>query len=126
MGAKKGSKGWCGWFLVILILAIVACAIVITIKKRASHGGDDEAPPVPGPPGAIDSKYADALKLAVQFFDIQKCNPVSLTESSFVEIQNVEIACVFFNFMFLFFFFSNSFIKIYETHLYHNLFSFFF
>ncbi|GER26599.1 endoglucanase [Striga asiatica] len=33
---------------------------------------EPEASPVPGPPGAITKKYADALKIAMQFFDVQK------------------------------------------------------
>lgn len=69
MGAKSSSKGWCGWFLVIAIAALVATAVVITIKKKTKHS---EAAPVPGPPGAIAKKYADALKIAMQFFDVQK------------------------------------------------------
>lgn len=83
MGAEKRSGGWCGWLLVLLILAVVAAAVVVTVKKRSGHGGGgDEAAPVPGPPGAVQKKYADALKLATQFFDIQKSgkledNPIS-------------------------------------------------
>ncbi|KAI6688340.1 hypothetical protein NL676_025168 [Syzygium grande] len=74
MGAEKRSKGGCfGWFLVLVILAVVAAAIVITVRKRSDHhGGGGEAAPVPGPPGAIQKKYAGALKMATQFFDIQK------------------------------------------------------
>lgn len=75
MGAKSSSKGWCGWFLVIAIAALVATAVVITIKKKTKHS---EAAPVPGPPGAIAKKYADALKIAMQFFDVQKCTSFSL------------------------------------------------
>ncbi|PKI77425.1 hypothetical protein CRG98_002198 [Punica granatum] len=71
MGAEKRSRGWCGWFLVAVVLALVAGAIVITVRKRSSHGGD-EAEPAPGPPGAPDKKYSDALKIAMQFFDVQK------------------------------------------------------
>lgn len=81
MGEKsRSSKGWCGWFLVLVILALVVGAVVITIKKKTSHS--DKAPPVPGPPGAIVKKYSDALKIAMQFFDVQKSgklvdNPIS-------------------------------------------------
>lgn len=57
----------------MVILAVVVGAIVITVKKRSNHGGGgDDAEPVPGPPGAIDQKYSDALKIAMQFFDVQK------------------------------------------------------
>lgn len=73
MGKESKSRGCLGWFLVIVILALVVGAIVYTIKKKMDHGNDDKAAPVPGPPGAIDKKYADALKVAMQFFNIQKC-----------------------------------------------------
>ncbi|GAV67831.1 Glyco_hydro_9 domain-containing protein [Cephalotus follicularis] len=70
MGEKSRSRGCCGWFLVLVILAIIGCAVFFTIRKRSGHS--KEAAPVPGPPGAIDTKYSNALKLAVQFFDVQK------------------------------------------------------
>lgn len=76
MGEKSRSKGWCGWFLVLVILALVVGAVVITVRKK--KGGSDEAAPVPGPPGATVKKYADALKIAMQFFDVQKCEDYSL------------------------------------------------
>uniref|UniRef100_A0A5B6ZQI2 Endoglucanase n=1 Tax=Davidia involucrata TaxID=16924 RepID=A0A5B6ZQI2_DAVIN len=72
MGERSKSRGWCGWFLVLAIAAVVALAVVITIKKKTGHGHSGEAAPVPGPPGAVTKKYADALKIAMQFFDVQK------------------------------------------------------
>ncbi|GAB4852508.1 hypothetical protein Ancab_016722 [Ancistrocladus abbreviatus] len=71
MGAEKKSGGCCGWILVIIVAGVLAAAIAVAIKIKhdKSKGG---AAPVPGPPGAVDSKYADALKIAVQFFDVQK------------------------------------------------------
>uniref|UniRef100_A0A1J3J794 Endoglucanase n=1 Tax=Noccaea caerulescens TaxID=107243 RepID=A0A1J3J794_NOCCA len=71
MGEKSKSRGWCGWFIAIIVLAAVVLAVVYTVKLKIKKSGDDSGP-VPGPPGAIDKKYADALKLALQFFDIQK------------------------------------------------------
>jgi len=74
MEEKSKSRGWCGWFIAIIVLASVILAVVYTVKLRTKKSGDDDGGgPVPGPPGAIDKKYADALKLALQFFDIQKC-----------------------------------------------------
>lgn len=73
MGEKSRSRGCCGWFLVLVILGLIAGAIVFAVKKKSSHSDDDPAP-VPGPPGAIQKKYSDALKMALRFFDVQKCN----------------------------------------------------
>ncbi|XP_021831014.1 endoglucanase 10 [Prunus avium] len=72
MGAKSRSKGCWAWLLVLVVLALVVTAIVVAIVKKKSNSSDDDDGPVPGPPGAITQKYSDALKLAVQFFDIQK------------------------------------------------------
>ncbi|KAL6982698.1 cellulase [Sarracenia purpurea var. burkii] len=72
MGEESSkSKGLCGWFLVLVIAALIAVAIVITVKKKTHHS-EPKLGPVPGPPGAVEKKYGDALKLATQFFDIQK------------------------------------------------------
>ncbi|CAK9178429.1 unnamed protein product [Ilex paraguariensis] len=71
MGERKRSKEWCGWFLVVIVGATLAFSIFVLVKKKAGHS-DSEAAPVPGPPGAITKKYADALKVAMQFFDVQK------------------------------------------------------
>ena len=69
---EKKSKGGClGWFLVLIVAAAVGIGIFVLVKnKRGSHGG---AAPVPGPPGAVAKKYAEALKTAMQFLDVQKC-----------------------------------------------------
>ncbi|PIN08929.1 Cellulase [Handroanthus impetiginosus] len=71
MEEKRRSRGWCGWFLVLIVLAAVAFAIFYAVKQKM-HKSDSGAAPVPGPPGAVTKKYADALKVAMQFFDIQK------------------------------------------------------
>lgn len=55
----------------MVILAVIAAAIVIVVKKKS--GNSDHVAPVPGPPGAVVQKYGDALKIAMQFFDVQKC-----------------------------------------------------
>ncbi|GMH16505.1 hypothetical protein Nepgr_018346 [Nepenthes gracilis] len=69
MGAEKKSGGCWGWILVLIVAGVIAAAIVIAIRMKTRHSG---ASPVPGPPGAIDTKYSDALKIAIQFFDVQK------------------------------------------------------
>jgi len=73
MGSKY-TRGCCGWLIVALIAALVATAAMFAIMKRKPGGkGHHKKPlPVPGPPGAIDSKYGDALGVALQFFQVQK------------------------------------------------------
>ncbi|KAK9023131.1 hypothetical protein V6N11_003360 [Hibiscus sabdariffa] len=72
MGKESNSGGCVGWFLVVVILALVVGAVVYGVKKKMDHAKDSKPEPVPGPPGAIDKKYGDALKIAMQFFDVQK------------------------------------------------------
>ncbi|RWR85937.1 endoglucanase 24-like protein [Cinnamomum micranthum f. kanehirae] len=70
MGAvAKYTKGWIWWLIVIGIAALVVTAAVISFRRKSHH---NKASPVPGPPGAIDKKYAQALSFALKFFDIQK------------------------------------------------------
>ncbi|KAI3460387.1 hypothetical protein Pfo_017050 [Paulownia fortunei] len=71
MEEKRRSRGWCGWFVVLIVVAAIAFAIFYTVKQK-KHKSESDAAPVPGPPGAITKKYADALKTATQFLDIQK------------------------------------------------------
>lgn len=56
----------------LLVAAVIAIAVVITVRKR-SQNSEPELGPVPGPPGQVQKKYGDALKIAMQFFDVQKC-----------------------------------------------------
>lgn len=53
----------------LIVVAVIGVAVFFTIKKKNEHSGPE---PVPGPPGAVNKKYADALKVALQFFDVQK------------------------------------------------------
>ncbi|PIN06619.1 Cellulase [Handroanthus impetiginosus] len=68
MKEKKRSSRCCGWLLVLIVLAGVGFAAFAIIRQKM----EPEAAPVPGLPGAITKKYADALKIAMQFFEIQK------------------------------------------------------
>lgn len=73
----KKSKGGClGWLLVVIVAAAVGFGIFVVIKKKhaESNGG---ASPVPGPPGSVAKKYAEALKTAMKFLDVQKCMRIS-------------------------------------------------
>lgn len=70
MGASKYTKGCCGWLIVLVVAALVVTAGVVAIMKKRSH--KSEVLPVPGPPGAINQKYAGALGTSLQFFQVQK------------------------------------------------------
>lgn len=71
MGERSRRKGCCGWFLVLLVLVVIGLAVFIIVRKRTQKS-EPELGPVPGPPGAVQKKYGDALKIAMQFFDVQK------------------------------------------------------
>lgn len=68
---KSSKGGCCGWFLVLIVVAAIVAGLVVAFRSKFHHS-DDKPEPVPGPPGTIVTKYSDALKLALQFFDIQK------------------------------------------------------
>ncbi|KAL7207504.1 hypothetical protein ACSBR1_029454 [Camellia fascicularis] len=72
MGERSKSKGLCGWFLVLVLVACIAVAVVLTVKKKTNKHSPPQLGPVPGPPGAVDKQYGNALNLAMRFFDVQK------------------------------------------------------
>jgi hypothetical protein len=76
MGSKY-TRGCCGWMIVAALMATLA---MFAIMKRRPGGRHLKPLPVPGPPGAIDSKYGDALGVALQFFQVQKCEYRCFTE----------------------------------------------
>lgn len=56
----------CCTILLIVVAVFVAAAVISVRRSRGvAH--------VPGLPGAIVEKYSEALGLALQFFDVQKC-----------------------------------------------------
>ncbi|KAG0452700.1 hypothetical protein HPP92_025092 [Vanilla planifolia] len=69
MGAAKYTKGCTGWLIVLVVAALVVTAVVVGIRKKSHHSGTG---PVPGPPGEVTQKYADALSVALQFLQVQK------------------------------------------------------
>lgn len=86
MGESRKSRGCFGWLIVLIVLGVIAFAIWIVIHKKNQDSDSGSAAPVPGPPGAINKKYSDALKVAIQFFDVQKCNfLLSLSISHLIE-----------------------------------------
>ncbi|CAF2084420.1 unnamed protein product [Brassica napus] len=73
MGEKSSSRCCCCiWFIGIIVLIAVVLAIVFTIRHNKSNKHPDDGADIVPLPGSIDKNYADALKIAMQFFDIQK------------------------------------------------------
>ncbi|RID58105.1 hypothetical protein BRARA_F01424 [Brassica rapa] len=73
MGEKSSSRCCCcSWFIGIIVLIAVVLAIVFTIRHNKSNKHPDDGADIVPLPGSIDKNYADALKIAMQFFDIQK------------------------------------------------------
>ncbi|CAL5327626.1 unnamed protein product [Camellia sinensis] len=72
IGERSKSKGLCGWFLVLVLVACIMVAVVLTVKKKTDKHCLPHLGPVPGPPSAIDKQYGNALNLAMCFFDVQK------------------------------------------------------
>ena len=72
MGGKEAealkSRGLFWWLLVLLIGALVVITAVLTILRDIHYLKKNRAPTHP-----INKNYADALEIALQFFDIQKC-----------------------------------------------------
>lgn len=74
-----------------LVLLLVVIAVVYGVKKKLEP---DDVIVVPGPPGAVEKKYANALKVAVQFFDVQKCTFLSSILLSSFAIANFIICFI--------------------------------
>lgn len=85
MGKRSGKGGCCGWFLVLVVALVVGLAIYFTIKSKHQNLEAD------GAPGAVSKKYADALKIALQFFDVQKCNS-SVSSFSYAILFHIYIS----------------------------------
>lgn len=67
MDKKKKQPGGCwGWCLLLVVLGGIAFAVFIFLRNSKSGSFF-------GPSGAISKNYVDALKIAIQFFDVQKC-----------------------------------------------------
>lgn len=85
MGNRSGKGGCCGWFLVLVVALVVGLAIYFTIKSKHQNSEAD------GEPGGVSKKYADALKIALQFFDVQKCNS-SVSSFSYAILFHIYIS----------------------------------
>ncbi|CAI9270477.1 unnamed protein product [Lactuca saligna] len=60
IGERKKSRGFL-LFILMIALGVVAFAVVLTYTKKFVYGT-----------GIVSKKYGDALKIAMQFFDVQK------------------------------------------------------
>lgn len=79
MGEKSKKGGWCGWIIALIVAAAAAGAIVVLVMKKHKDSSTDAAS------GASEKKYGDALKIAMQFFDVQKCKvPYDILKLGFV------------------------------------------
>ncbi|CAL5384756.1 unnamed protein product [Camellia sinensis] len=69
--SRSRSKRCCGWCIVLVVVALVAIVLVITLTNKIGLS-EPVLSPVPGSPGTVQKKYGDALKVAMQFFDVQR------------------------------------------------------
>lgn len=69
----------CCWLLVLMLMALAITAAVVFVRYKNGEG----VFPFPGVPGAVDHKYADALAVALQFFQVQKCKELFSTLHAF-------------------------------------------
>lgn len=70
---KRKSKGWLWWLPVLVFAAVVITMSVLTILKFVDQL---KRSPSTHRPQKVIKKYADALEIAMQFFDVQKCNSI--------------------------------------------------
>ncbi|KAI3464855.1 hypothetical protein Pfo_021518 [Paulownia fortunei] len=62
MEKKKRSRGCCGWFLVLIVLAGTAFAVFVIVRQKMQKS-EPEAAPVPGPPAPLQRNMLMLLKL---------------------------------------------------------------
>ncbi|GKD67091.1 endoglucanase 2-like protein [Tanacetum coccineum] len=63
MTERKTSRGYFVWlFVMVVVLGVVAFIVVLAYRKTFRIG-----------PFSVSKKYGDALKVAMQFFDVKKC-----------------------------------------------------
>lgn len=63
----------CCWLLVLTLVALGITAAVVFVRHKNGGGGV---------PGSVDPKYAEALAVALQFFQVQKCTHMIQSNSS--------------------------------------------
>lgn len=62
------DKGWVWRGLILVIMALVLAAVLISFRKYVHRSNSSEADA-----HQVVDKYANALSIAMQFFDVQKC-----------------------------------------------------
>lgn len=65
-------KSWLWWPLVFVIGALVTAAGILTILRNYFQDHHSQQSSVSDNPNAVVKKYADALEIALQFFEVQK------------------------------------------------------
>lgn len=71
--SKHDSSEWHWWLMVATIAVLVVIAASITIW-RDLHELQNKVSGVRMPPNGVAQNYSDALHIAMQFFDVQRCN----------------------------------------------------
>lgn len=80
---RKKKKGSCwGWFVLLVVLGGAAFTVFVLLRNSKSGS-------VLAATFSVSKKYANALGVAMQFFDVQKCTFPSLINYSFLTIPSV-------------------------------------
>lgn len=72
----RESKSWLWWLLVFVIGALVIAAGILTILRNYFRDHHSQQSSISNHPNAVVKKYADALEVALQFFDVQKSGKI--------------------------------------------------
>lgn len=71
--ARSRCKGWCWWWVFVFVFGVLVIALaVFTVLRKYFHSRPSSSG-TSGRPGDVAQKYVDALGIAMQFFDVQKC-----------------------------------------------------
>lgn len=75
----KSSTKYRGWawsllaFIMAVLVAIVAGLTLWDWYRKSKYAHDHHHHHLLRPPATVDDKYANALGVAMQFFEVQKC-----------------------------------------------------
>ncbi|XP_031400022.1 endoglucanase 2-like isoform X2 [Punica granatum] len=69
---RSRCKGWWWWWFFVFVFGVLVVALaVVTILRHYFHSRPSSG--VPSHPGDVAEEYVNALGIAMQFFDVQKC-----------------------------------------------------